>query len=98
MERDRRFYRDYGLKRLQVYQEGYISLWRLIRDSESIAEYLRLEDALFKQYERAVRNLEQVYAVALDRDENLDSPQKASLIQKSIIELRELLYHLKTEE
>ena len=98
MERDRHFYRDYGLKRLQVYQEGYISLWRLIRDLESIAEYLELEDALFNQYERAVWDLEQVYAVALDRNESLDSPQKASRIQKSIVDLRELLHYLKTED
>lgn len=98
MERDKHFYRKYALERLQVFREDRIDLWHLIKDLESIKAYLELEDNEFEEYEETVFDLEQNYAVALDRNESLDTPKRVARTQRALSNLEELLQGLGNRE
>ncbi|KKT48580.1 MAG: hypothetical protein UW40_C0038G0002 [Parcubacteria group bacterium GW2011_GWF2_44_17] len=90
-EYDQRQYRLME-ERMLNYERGEITLNTLIVDLEVLLGVLHMDDEEWKQsFRSAWWILEEVYAVALDRERDTLSLEDRELIKKSIDKLRQLL-------
>ena len=86
--------RQYRLMKQRIlnYERGEITLNTLIVDLEVLLGVLHMDDEEWKQsFRSAWWILEEVYAVALDRERDTLSLEDRELIKKSIDKLRQLL-------
>jgi hypothetical protein len=74
------------------YEHGAIQLYQLIGNLEALTDLLEERDvAWLKEFRRYWAMLEESYAVALDRGEKLDDPERVKRIAAGLTGLKEQL-------
>jgi hypothetical protein len=81
------------LDRLEAFRRGAISLRKLVEDLRSLVEALELSSPAWKEeFVGEWWTLEQVYAVAIDRNELDDLPTESEqLVETAVASLREMV-------
>ena len=78
--------------RLTGFEKRTINLRRLINDLEALLDVLQASDETWKEVFRSEwAKLEDIYAVTLDRGENVLLPEDQKLVEKAVQNLKRLV-------